>query len=108
MNNDRDFNEIVGDDLYSSGIRTGILIGLYGINKITFTELLVSTGLPKSSLYSHLKFLNEMKYVTVKTELTLRRPMTFIRITETGKEKVRNYFVIIEKYRRNKETEPDR
>ncbi|MGP6207153.1 transcriptional regulator [Cuniculiplasma sp. SKW3] len=99
MSEERELNEIVGDDIYSNGIRTGILIGLYGIDKITFTELLLSTGLPKSSLHVQLKYLQEGDYVTIKTELTLRRPMTFIRITEKGKDKVKNYFFIIEKYR---------
>lgn len=98
MNEEHALNEIVGDDVYSNGIRTGILIGLYGIDKITFTELLISTGLPKSSLYLHLKYLHKRNYITVRVELTIRRPLTFIRITEKGKDKVKNYFSLIEKY----------
>ncbi|MCL4344926.1 MAG: transcriptional regulator [Candidatus Thermoplasmatota archaeon] len=99
MSEELDFSEIVGDDLYSSGVRTGIMIALYGIRKITFTDLLISTGLPRSSFYSHLKYLSENQYITVRTEITLRRPLTFIRITDTGMRKVENYFRIIEKYR---------
>lgn len=108
MSEDHELNEIVGDDIYSNGIRTGILIGLYGIDKITFTELLLSTGLPKSSLYVQLKYLQERNYVNIKIELTLRRPMTFIRITEKGKDKVKKYFFIIEKYRNEERKENQR
>ncbi len=96
MSHSEDFQEITGDELYSNGVRTGILIALYTLKKITFTNLLKSTGIPKSSLHVHLKWLSDNGYIIIKKELTIKRPMTFVRITPSGMEKIEKYLNILE------------
>jgi DNA-binding transcriptional ArsR family regulator len=96
-----DFKEIVDfirSPVFSSSARIGILLVLLGVDRITFTDLLKSVGMSKSSLYSHLKVLEENGLIIVKDVFTLTRPRTIIQITPKGKIMIEKYLDILEKY----------
>ncbi|WP_054846129.1 transcriptional regulator [Sulfuracidifex tepidarius] len=92
----KDFMDLVKSPVFSSSARVGILLVLLGVDKITFTDLLRSVDIPKSSLYVHLKVLEENQVITIKDVITLTRPRTIIQITPKGKEMVERYFSLFE------------
>ncbi|PYB67646.1 ArsR family transcriptional regulator [Thermoplasma sp. Kam2015] len=98
MTEDQGIEDLANDPILSSGARIGILIALFGVGKSTFTDLLRSTGLAKSSLYMHLQVLEKHGLITVKTEFTRARPRAIVRITEAGMKEINHYFDIIKRY----------
>ena len=83
---DHSLTELASAGVLSNSARVGILIALQGVERITFTDLLVSLKLSKSSLNRSVKILEDAGYVTVHTGFKAAgRPRTFIQITEGGK-----------------------
>lgn len=87
--------DLLNNEVFSNSARLGILISLYILGKLTFSDLQKSTGLPKSSLFLHLKILEEYKLVKIKRILTLSGPRTIIEITEKGLNIVKEYANLI-------------
>ena len=76
----------------SNSARVGILIILMGPRKATFTDLLLASKLPKSSLNASLGMLQEAGYVSTQISFVKNgRPRTIIEITEEGEKAVREY-----------------
>ncbi|AWR95539.1 transcriptional regulator [Acidianus brierleyi] len=96
-----EFKEIIDfikSPVFSSSARIGILLVLLGVDKITFTDLLNSVEMSKSSLYSHLKVLEENEMIVIRDVFTLTRPRTIIQITPKGKAMVERYLQLLENY----------
>ncbi len=57
--------EIISDPALNNSVRLGILLALYSVKSINFTQLLRVVEIPKSSLYTHLQVLEEAGYVYI-------------------------------------------
>lgn len=85
-------SELASAGVLSNSARVGILIALQGVERITFTDLLLSMKLSKSSLYKSIGILEEAGYVTMsKGFKATGRPRNFIRITPEGKAAIKEY-----------------
>lgn len=89
--------EILSDPALNNSIRLGILLALYGLESISFSQLLKILNIPKSSLYTHLQVLEEGGYIRMVKKFTAVGPRTFIEITEKGKEVMRLYSTLVNK-----------
>ena len=94
----RNIQEFIRSPIFSSSARVGILLYLMGVEKTSFTDLLKGIGLPKSSLYLHLKVLEENGAISMRETLFRGRPRTVIQITEEGKRMVNEYLNLLEGY----------
>jgi len=74
----RNIQEFIRSPIFSSSARVGILLYLMGVEKTSFTDLLKGIGLPKSSLYLHLKVLEENGAISMRETLFRGRPRTVI------------------------------
>lgn len=89
---ERSLSELASAGVLSSSARVGILIALQGVERITFTDLLLSMKLSKSSLYKSIGILEEAGYVTMsKGFKATGRPRNFIQITPRGKAAIKEY-----------------
>ncbi|AAK42293.1 ArsR family transcriptional regulator [Saccharolobus solfataricus] len=79
----------------NNSVRLAILIALYTFGQMTFSELLEYSRIPKSSLTMHLQILEEEGLAVSKKGFTVNGVRTFVRITDKGKETVKEYFKII-------------
>ncbi len=87
---------LVSKSPLSSSSRIGILLVLSGMKWATFTDLLHSLGLPKSTLNLCLSVLGESGFVKVRTGfLSKGGPRTIVRITDLGKKAIRDYIELI-------------
>ena len=89
--------EILSDPALNNSIRLGILLALYGLESINFTELLRILNIPKSSLYTHLQVLEDGGYVKLVKKFTPLGPRTFVVITDKGKEVMKTYSTLVSK-----------
>ncbi|BDC17742.1 transcriptional regulator [Acidianus sp. HS-5] len=89
--------EILNDPALNNSMRLGILLALYGLESINFSQLLKILNIPKSSLYTHLQVLEEGGYIKMTKKLTPLGPRTFIEITDKGKEVMRQYSILVNK-----------
>ena len=78
--------------LFAPSIRLTIMVLLLTHKKINFTELQKLLNLTPGNLDHHLKKLEKAGYVKVYKKLShLRRPLTLIEITSTGKLSFESY-----------------
>jgi DNA-binding MarR family transcriptional regulator len=89
--------EIISDPALNNSVRLGILLALYGVKSINFTQLLRAVEIPKSSLFTHLQVLEEAGYVRMVKRFTALGPRTFVEITEKGERVMREYSELIRK-----------
>lgn len=89
--------DILSDPALNNSVRLGILLALYGLESINFSQLLKILNIPKSSLYTHLQVLEEGGYIKMSKKFTAVGPRTFIEITEKGKEVMRQYSMLVNK-----------
>jgi DNA-binding transcriptional ArsR family regulator len=94
--------EIIKSPVFTSSVRIGILLILLGVDKITFTDLLKSLDIPKSSLYYHLKILEENELIIIRDVITITRPRTIIQITPKGKLIIEKYIELLGKIQKKK------
>ena len=87
----KELMELLNSKVLSNSARLGILIALYYEKKMSFSELLSFSSLPKSSLAFHLQVLEEEGLIEVKKVLTISGVRTQIVITNKGKEVVRKF-----------------
>ncbi|WP_338598454.1 winged helix-turn-helix domain-containing protein [Sulfolobus tengchongensis] len=79
----------------NNSIRLAILISLYTFGEMTFSEILEYAQIPKSSLMMHIQILEEEGLVISRKGFTVNGIRTFIRITDKGREIVKEYFKLI-------------
>lgn len=89
--------DLLNGKALSNSARLGIMIVLYYEKKMSFSELLSFSGLPKSSLSFHLQILEEEGLIQVVKVPTLAGPRTEIRITDKGREVMKTYFDVVRK-----------
>ncbi|WP_069808100.1 winged helix-turn-helix domain-containing protein [Vulcanisaeta thermophila] len=91
----------------NNSIRLGILIALYYVNGyVTFTDLLRSLDIPRSSLHEHLNILRREGLIEIRRAITVMGVRTVIRITEQGKLVVKKYMEIMRRLSNNENHKP--
>jgi len=79
----------------NNSVRLAILLTLYAFTEMTFSELLEYFRLQKSSLVMHIQVLEGGLVITQK-KFTINGARTFVRITDKGKEVVKEYLRLLE------------
>jgi DNA-binding MarR family transcriptional regulator len=89
---DGSLSELGSAGALSSSVRVGMMLALLGVERITFTDLLLAVKVSKSSLNKSVRILEEAGYVTVRLGFKASGgPRTFIQITEKGKTAIRTH-----------------
>lgn len=84
--------ELVSSGPLSSTARVGIMVVLLGLKKATFSELMLTVRLPKSSLSSSLGILRASGLVRIQRQLLQASgPRSLIQITRKGEEAIIRY-----------------
>jgi DNA-binding MarR family transcriptional regulator len=82
-------SKLSSEESLSSLTRVGIMLALLGVEKITFTDLMLVVQVSKSSLNYSLNALADAGYVTLRKGFkTAGGPRTFVQITAKGKEAI--------------------
>ncbi len=77
----KDFNKIVHEP-----IRLGILTLLFTIKQADFSFLKKELNISDGNIFTHLRKLEETKYISVIKKFVNRKPKTIYEITEKGKK----------------------
>jgi len=80
----------------NNSVRLAILLALYTFTEMSFSELLEYSKLQKSSLAMHIQVLEEEGFVISQKKFTINGVRTFIKITDKGKEVVKEYLKLLE------------
>lgn len=89
---DTELSELASAGALSSSARVGIMLALLGVERVTFTDLLLVVKVSKSSLNKSVQILEDSGYVTVRKGFKATGPpRTFIQITEKGKTAIRSH-----------------
>ncbi|MBB5254318.1 winged helix-turn-helix domain-containing protein [Sulfurisphaera ohwakuensis] len=91
--------ELLNSKAFSNSARLGIMIALYYEKKMSFTELLNFSGLPKSSLLFHLQILEDEGLIKINKVFTIAGIRTEIHITDKGREIIRKYLKYVKNLR---------
>jgi DNA-binding MarR family transcriptional regulator len=76
----------------SSSARVGIMLALLGVERITFTDLMLAVNVSKSSLNKSIKILADEGYVQERFGFKATGgPRTFVQITDKGKAAIRTH-----------------
>lgn len=89
--------DLLSTPAFSNSVRVGILLSLLYLDRITFTDLLKTLDLPKSTLFTHLQVLQDEGLILMKKGLTLDGPRTFIVLTDKGKELINQYLTLVKR-----------
>jgi DNA-binding MarR family transcriptional regulator len=76
--------------------RLMILAYLSVVESADFVFLMRQTGLTRGNLSSHLRKLEEADYIQVEKEFVERIPRTLIRLTEDGRDAIRQYRTLMQ------------
>lgn len=79
------------DPVIHEKTRFAILIYLLQNKESDFNTLKEFTGATEGNLASHLRTLEEKKYISVRKTFVGRRPRTFYKLTKEGKGKLSEY-----------------
>jgi DNA-binding MarR family transcriptional regulator len=90
--------ELTTNPVLSNSARLGTLLSLYVANKLTFSDLLKITELPKSSLFAHLQVLEEAGLIRVRKQFTVSGPRTIAEITDKGRDTVKRYLDVLKQF----------
>lgn len=90
--------------------RVGIMLALLGVERITFSELLMAVNISKSSLSRSLEILEENGLIRIRRGFgAFGEPRTFIQITDAGKTAIRSHLEtmhrVTRKYLKEDQTE---
>ena len=98
MSEDRikDLIQFLNNRALNNSVRLAILLALYTFTEMTFSELLEYSRLQKSSLSMHIQVLEEEGFVVSQKKFTINGVRTFIKITDKGKEVVKEYLKLLE------------
>ena len=84
--------QLASSGALSSNARVGIMLALLGVERITFTDLLLAVQVSKSSLNKSIKILTDEGYVTERYGFKATGgPRTFVQITDKGKTAIRSH-----------------
>jgi len=86
---DLDISEI--DKLIHEPVRLSIIAHLYALDSADALFLKNQIGLTWGNLSTHLKRLEEAGYIEVMKEFIDRKPVTSLKLTDTGREAFHNY-----------------
>ena len=89
-----DYNNI--DDIVHSKVRLGIMTILISTKEAEYSFLLNKLGLTDGNLASHIKKLEEAKYIQAKKTFLKRKPKTIYTITKLGREAFEKYVNVLE------------
>ncbi len=85
------------DDMLADRSRLSIMAFLAALPKsIEFTKLVIELGLTKGNLSSHLRKLEEAKYIEVTKEFVDRKPRSSYQATSLGRKAIKTYLKQIE------------
>jgi len=79
------------DRLVHEPARLAVMALLYVVESADFTFLMNQTGLSWGNLSAHLSKLEEAGYLSVEKSFKGRRPNTNLKLTEQGREALREY-----------------
>ena len=92
-------NSVIGqlNPVFENRVRLGIMSVLLVGNPRDFISLRSMLGVTDGNLSSHLKVLEEHRYVKVKKEFVGRKPQTSYMVTEAGRRAFREHLAGLEK-----------
>ncbi|MBP1357589.1 MAG: winged helix-turn-helix transcriptional regulator [Sulfolobus sp.] len=94
------FIEFLETNALTNSVRLAILLSLFALGHLTFSEIVNYLNQPKSSVSAHIQVLEERELIKVSKQLTAKGPRVVIGITDKGKDTVRKYFLMLEELRR--------
>jgi DNA-binding MarR family transcriptional regulator len=83
--------------VFENRVRLGIMAVLLIGDPKDFTTLRSQLGVTDGNLASHLKVLEERRYIKVKKEFVRRKPQTSYTVTEAGRKAFQNHLEGLEK-----------
>lgn len=97
---DSPFRDIADlDKLVHEPARLAILTALQACEEADFTFLRNLTGLTKGNLSSHLSRLEDAGLVAVTKTFEGKTPVTYARLTDTGRQAIRSYWEQMDRLR---------
>ena len=94
------FEELAGlDRLVHEPARLAIMTALSACKKADFVFLQNLTGLTKGNLSTHLTRLEEAHLIEVDKQFAGKKPVTFVQLSETGRQAIKQYWVRLEQLR---------
>ncbi len=96
-------NSVIGqlNPVFENRVRLGIMSVLVVGDSRDFTTLRSLLGVTDGNLASHLRVLEEHRYVKVKKEFVNRKPQTSYLVTEGGRKAFQDHLAGLEKVIRN-------
>ncbi len=85
------------DDVIHGRLRLGVMAYLADAEVADFNELKSALGATQGNLSVHLRKLEEAGYVCIETSFLNRKPLTRIRLTDTGRAAFTRYLDAIAK-----------
>jgi DNA-binding MarR family transcriptional regulator len=92
---DFDYREI--DDVIHGRLRLGIMAYLSTASPAVFGELREKVGATDGNLSTHLRKLEEEKYISCKKSFVGRRPMSTYRITSRGRKAFAEHLEVMQR-----------
>lgn len=86
------------DILLHSRVRLAIVALLSSVDELNFNDLLNEIDTSKGNLSTHLKKLEDEKYISVKKSFIKRKPNTSYSITTEGLTAFQNYLDLVESF----------
>lgn len=83
--------------VFENRVRLGIMSVLLAGDPRDFTTLRSLLGVTDGNLASHLRVLEEHRYVKVRKEFVRRKPQTSYTVTETGRRAFQEHLAALEK-----------
>ena len=92
-------NSVIGqlNPVFENRVRLGIMSVLLVGDPMDFTTLRSLLGVTDGNLASHLKVLEEHRYVKVRKEFVNRKPHTSYLVTEAGRKAFQDHLAGLEK-----------
>jgi DNA-binding HxlR family transcriptional regulator len=91
-----DFRYTKLDTVLHSRIRLAIAAALVGVDEMDFSRLRDVVGATDGNMNTHLKKLEQAKYISVHKAFVERKPVTSYRLTEKGRKGFRAYVEALE------------
>lgn len=83
------------DDVIHGRLRMGVMAYLASAESASFTELKDALGVTQGNLSAQLRKLEEADYVAVDKSFVGRKPLTTLRITNTGRDAFTAYLAAL-------------
>jgi DNA-binding MarR family transcriptional regulator len=93
----KDFNYQQLDDIIHSRIRLAVMAVLASVDEAEFTFLREKVQATDGNLSIHIRKLEEAKYVNVRKTYLGRKPVTYYKLTATGRKAFESYLDSLEK-----------